>query len=363
MNRPALRLAGALLALVAAAAVLAVTAAGLVGLAVALVLTEPWSQGRMVAAGFLTTGVALLLAAHVLDQHAVANAAERARDGRGRAARHRGLGGPVTVATDVPRLADLLPATIAEMGRRAARPDFDRWAAQVQGCGHCSRPIRLRGSSTTRTSDGRLVDGYDSRTEPDGVAYVRCGNRRATSARPARTSTRATCGTCSTPAPPAASRTSPTLSPTHPLDFVTLTAPSFGRVHTTRGPGRPCHPRSRRPTFCPHGRPEHCPRVHRDDDPDLGTPLCPDCYDYAGQVAFNWHAPELWRRFTITLRRRLADLLGIPRTQLQGVGHRELREGGRVPTPRRRPLPRPRPRRRSRRRLPARPPLRSPSSS
>ena len=87
-------------------------------------------------------------------------------------------------------------------------------------------------------------------------------------------------------------------------------------MHTTRGPGRPCHPRGRRPTFCPHGRPEHCPRVHADDDPDLGAPLCPDCYDYAGQVAFNWYAPELWRRFTITLRRRLADLLGIPRTQL-----------------------------------------------
>ena len=52
--------------------------------------------------------------------------------------------------------------------------------------------------------------------------------------------------------------------------------------------------------------------MHRDDDPDLGTPLCPDCYDYQGQVAFNWYAPELWRRFTITLRRRLAEQLGYP---------------------------------------------------
>ena len=31
-----------------------------------------------------------------------------------------------------------------------------------------------------------------------------------------------------------------------------------------------------------------------------------------GQVAFNWYAPELWRRFTITLRRRLAEQLGVP---------------------------------------------------
>ena len=30
-----------------------------------------------------------------------------------------------------------------------------------------------------------------------------------------------------------------------------------------------------------------------------------DCYDYTGHVLFAWHAPELWRRFTITLRRLL----------------------------------------------------------
>jgi hypothetical protein len=48
-------------------------------MAVALVLTEPWSHGRMVAAGFLTGGLVLLLAARVLDRYAVANAAARAR--------------------------------------------------------------------------------------------------------------------------------------------------------------------------------------------------------------------------------------------------------------------------------------------
>jgi hypothetical protein len=35
----------------------------------------------------------------------------------------------------------------------------------------------------------------------------------------------------------------------------------------------------------------------------LGEPLCPDCYDYSGHVLFTWHAPELWHRFTIKLRR------------------------------------------------------------
>ncbi len=28
-------------------------------------------------------------------------------------------------------------------------------------------------------------------------------------------------------------------------------------------------------------------------------------------IAFNWHAPELWRRFTITLRRTLAKTAGL----------------------------------------------------
>jgi hypothetical protein len=85
-------------------------------------------------------------------------------------------------------------------------------------------------------------------------------------------------------------------------------------VHTTRGPGRACHPgKDRR---CPHGRPQTCQRVHAESDERLGTPLCAECYDYEGHVAFNWHAPELWRRFTIALRRRIASHLGIPRSRL-----------------------------------------------
>ena len=43
---------------------------------------------------------------------------------------------------------------------------------------------------------------------------------------------------------------------------------------------------------------------HPPDDNRLGEPLCPDCYDYTGSVLFNAYAPELWRRFTITLRRK-----------------------------------------------------------
>jgi hypothetical protein len=36
--------------------------------------------------------------------------------------------------------------------------------------------------------------------------------------------------------------------------------------------------------------------VHGDGDPHLGTPLCPDCYDYEAQAVWNCFAGELWRR-------------------------------------------------------------------
>ena len=212
-------------------------------------------------------------------------------------------------------LADLVPATVAEMGARAARPDFDRWQAQAKGCGHCSRPIRLRGSTLTHSADGRLVEAYTTATEPDGVVYIRCGNRRA-----------AVCPSCSHEyqgdmwhllyaGVAGGIKSVPADVAEHPLDFVTLTGPSFGPVHTTREPGRPCLS-SRKPSWCRHGQAQQCRRIHSDSDPDLGTPLCPECYDYEGQVAFNWYAPELWRRFTISLHRRLAEQLGVPRSRL-----------------------------------------------
>ena len=56
---------------------------------------------------------------------------------------------------------------------------------------------------------------------------------------------------------------------------------------------------------CRHGKPLWCSTIHGDDDARVGQPLCDDCYDYTGHVLFAWHAPELWRRFTIALRRLL----------------------------------------------------------
>ncbi|GLZ08863.1 replication initiation protein [Actinomadura sp. NBRC 104412] len=107
---------------------------------------------------------------------------------------------------------------------------------------------------------------------------------------------------------------------THPAVFVTLTAPSFGAVHARRDkPGghvEPCHPRRNAGT-CPHGRPLSCTVRHGADDGRLGQPLCPDCYDYTGQVLFNALAPELWRRFTMALRRRIAKAGGLTLGELR----------------------------------------------
>jgi hypothetical protein len=105
----------------------------------------------------------------------------------------------------------------------------------------------------------------------------------------------------------------------HPRLFVTFTAPSFGRVHTRKAQGRlvqPCHP-YRQGARCPHGNRAGCWHRHAEDDPRLGEPLCPSCYDAQAQVLWNALAPELWRRTTIALQRALARLVGLQEAELR----------------------------------------------
>ena len=54
-----------------------------------------------------------------------------------------------------------------------------------------------------------------------------------------------------------------------------------------------------------------CTERHSKDDPRLGEPLCPDCYDYTGSVLFNALAPLLWKRFADSVRRHLAKTGGL----------------------------------------------------
>ncbi len=113
-------------------------------------------------------------------------------------------------------------------------------------------------------------------------------------------------------------KTVPETVAANPLLFVTLTAPSFGPVHTAHEDGRRCRPRSRE-TACEHGSPTSCMAVHRPGDELVGAPLCQECYDTASAVVWQWWAPELWRRFTIALRRALARTLGVAESRLGEV--------------------------------------------
>ncbi len=54
-----------------------------------------------------------------------------------------------------------------------------------------------------------------------------------------------------------------------------------------------------------------CTAHHTEDDPLVGQPLCPACYDYTGHVLWHAHAGQLWDRFTRATRRHLASKVGI----------------------------------------------------
>jgi hypothetical protein len=199
--------------------------------------------------------------------------------------------------------------THAQVMARLRSADLDEWASAAARVGFCSSPVRLVGHSVAvdRTS-GEVVRQYASADEPSGVTFVRCGNRRADR-----------CPSCSRlyaadtfhliRAGVAGGKGVPESVADNPLVFATLTAPSFGAVHGRRE-NRHCRPRGGSAARCQHGHPRACFKVHDHDDPELGQPLCPDCYDYESHVLWQWWAPELWRRFTIALKRRLAQLLG-----------------------------------------------------
>ncbi len=176
---------------------------------------------------------------------------------------------------------------VTQMIRRAASSNFETWWRKVEEVGFCANPIHLVGDDAL----GRQHQ-----------VLTRCNNRRAI-----------VCPSCSDlyardtwqlihAGLHGGHHDIPATVAEHPQVFVTLTAPSFGTVHTIRTTGS-CHPPGIHRGQCPHGKPLWCDRAHDQDDAALGQPLCRDCYDYIGHVLFSWHAPELWRRFTIQLRR------------------------------------------------------------
>jgi hypothetical protein len=225
------------------------------------------------------------------------------------------------------RYQDAVDSALARSG-----DGYFAWLDHIWHAAACTRPVRLHGSiRRIDTSTGELLRDISTARLPDGVVYKPCGNRRSSACpgcaetyrRDAYHLIRAGLigGKGITPAIAA-----------HPAVFATFTAPSFGPVHarpvrqhtcTDRSHcscrPQPCHAR-REVETCEHGRPLACFARHRRDDPALGQPLCPDCYDYPAHVVWNNQAGELWRRTKQAIERRLN----------QTARHRGLAYGVRV---------------------------------
>jgi hypothetical protein len=209
---------------------------------------------------------------------------------------------------------------MAQILERAADPDgWERFERQLRSAGYCRRPVRLRGQTQAidvATGECRTI--FSTTCEPDETLLKCCGNRREQ-----------VCPSCAevyrgdafqlVAAGLKGGKGVPDSVATHPALFVTLTAPSFGPVHTLReahGKAQRCRPR-RDAATCPHGVRLSCGEVHDANDARLGEPLCLDCFDYQAAVIWNALAPELWRRTAIQIPRELARLCGTSQRRLR----------------------------------------------
>lgn len=198
---------------------------------------------------------------------------------------------------------------VLALQRRCERGEVEYFLRQGERCGWCARPVRLRGEQRALKADGSKELVFSTWAMPDGVVLKACGNRRETRCPSCAQVYRQDARHLVKAGLEGGKGVDPSVAE-HPAVLLTLTAPSFGRVHSAR-PGRaPCHPGS--PSGrCPHSRPLACFGRHEAGDELVGTPLCGDCYDYDAQVLFNATVPELWRRTSVYLPRLLARVLGL----------------------------------------------------
>jgi hypothetical protein len=210
---------------------------------------------------------------------------------------------------------ELLDDVVARM----TRADYPRFEAQLRSSGYCARPVRLRGRIDVCDAGGTRRQVWSTHSEPDQLLRKACGNRRE-----------AVCGPCAQryrgdawqiiAAGLRGGKGIPEAVTGHPAVFASLTAPSFGVVHAQLigADGEPvrCRPRRDAP-ICPHGIALSCREIHAPDDPCLGEPLCPECFDYTGAVIWNNLLGELWRRTTIYLPRKLAALTQMTQQDLR----------------------------------------------
>ncbi|MGW4693602.1 replication initiator protein RepSA [Kitasatospora cineracea] len=204
-----------------------------------------------------------------------------------------------TLTGALPDGADRL--AVADLARLASRGDLPKLAEQLRRTGGCANPIHLKGFRTlTHAPTGAVWHRYSTEHEPGHRLKVACGNRRASRCPAcARTYAADTFHLIRAGLAGDDSKGVPDTVRQHPRVFATLTAPSFGPVHNRPDKG-----------VC------RCGFTHPAASPLLGTPLDPETYDYGHAVLWNNHAPDLWRRFTIALRREVAKRAGLTRTEL-----------------------------------------------
>lgn len=183
-----------------------------------------------------------------------------------------------------------------------------RLIQELQGSSNCSHPIRLRGE-VVNTATGEVSERN---------LRVACKDRREV-----------VCPACSylyradtwilVSTGLVGGKGTPVVVGSHPRLFVTLTAPSFGTVHTIRDSGGcVAYERSSTP-LCVHRRPTSCAKRHSEVDVDLGRPLCQRCFDYRGAVLWNAGASRLWNNTIQLIRRLLATEGGIGQPNLSTV--------------------------------------------
>jgi hypothetical protein len=80
-----------------------------------------------------------------------------------------------------------------------------------------------------------------------------------------------------------------------------------------------CRPRQGGDTRT-HGQPDSCTIRRGVDDPRLEQPLCPaGCFHYTGAILWNAHAPAMWHRFALALRRYVARSTSLQVAELRNV--------------------------------------------
>ncbi|HEX4081860.1 MAG TPA: replication initiator, partial [Acidimicrobiales bacterium] len=195
---------------------------------------------------------------------------------------------------------------VAPATRATPAYDLSAVVAEVAGAGCCRHPVRLFASRLDRRT-GELSDR---------TVVVACKDRRAV-----------LCPACAAvyqadawqlvAAGLRGGKGVPHAVADHLACFVTLTAPSFGAVHTRPTDGRSngvCH--RRRPGRCPHGLLFGCDRRHEAGDPLLGRPICPGCFEYEAAVLWNASVSLLWQRTSVAVAREVARAGGLPVRQL-----------------------------------------------